>query len=62
MMYYSLFLSGKSKNIYKAIKTAKAKGIKTISFLGKNGGMCKGLSDLEILIKSSSVHLFKRNI
>ena len=51
----SFSTSGKSKNIYKAIKTAKAKGIKTISFLGKNGGMCKGLSDLEILIKSSSV-------
>lgn len=51
----SFSTSGKSKNVHKAIKTAKSKGIKTITFLGKNGGVCKGLSDLEILIKSNNV-------
>ncbi len=50
----SLSTSGKSANIFKGIKAAKKKGIKTISLLGKGGGKCKNLSDLEILIPSNN--------
>ena len=56
--------SGKSKNIMSALNTAKNLGIFTISFLGKNGGDCKEVSNLEIIIPSNTtariqeMHLF----
>ncbi len=59
-----LSTSGKSKNILSALKVAKNLEIFTISFLGKNGGDSKGLSDLEIIIPSNTtariqeMHLF----
>ena len=46
--------SGKSKNIFEAIKVAKRKKLKVISFLGKQGGICKGKSDVEFMIPSNS--------
>ena len=46
--------SGNSKNILEAIKEAKRKKMKVISFLGKTGGKCKGKADLEFMIKSNS--------
>ncbi|NGX28113.1 MAG: Phosphoheptose isomerase [Candidatus Anoxychlamydiales bacterium] len=49
-IFISLTTSGNSKNIFNAIKVAKDKEAKTISFLGKTGGMVKDLSDLEIII------------
>jgi D-sedoheptulose 7-phosphate isomerase len=45
-----LTTSGKSKNIIEVIKYAKKNGIKVISFLGKDGGPCRGMSDLELLM------------
>ena len=41
-------------NILEAIKQAKRKKMKVISFLGKTGGICKGKADLEFMIKSDS--------
>ena len=46
--------SGKSRNIFEAIKVAKKKKLKVISFLGKQGGICKGKSDIEFMILSNS--------
>ncbi len=46
--------SGNSKNIFKALKKAKNKSLKTISFLGNSGGKCKNIADLDIIIKSNS--------
>ena len=46
--------SGKSRNILKAINQAKKNKLKVISLLGRNGGMCKGKSDLDLIIKSNS--------
>ena len=40
--------SGNSKNVIKAVKTAKEKGIKTIVLTGKTGGQLADLADLEI--------------
>ena len=45
--------SGNSKNILKAIKSAKDKQIKVIGLTGKNGGEMKNLCDL-ILVPSES--------
>ncbi len=51
-MLICLSTSGNSKNIIEVLKYAKKRKIKSISFLGKKGGKCKGISDLEILIPS----------
>jgi D-sedoheptulose 7-phosphate isomerase len=43
----ALTTSGNSVNLINAVACAKAKKMKTISFLGKTGGQLKGMSDLE---------------
>ena len=45
--------SGNSKNIINALKTAKAKGIKTIGFLGNKGGKAKKYCDIDLIVPSS---------
>jgi len=42
--------SGKSKNIIKAIERAKAIGLKSVGFLGKDGGDIKNLVDIDLTI------------
>lgn len=44
--------SGNSTNVRLAIEVAAAKGIKTVAFLGRDGGACKGLADFELLVPS----------
>lgn len=51
----TLTTSGNSKNIYKVLKYASKKKIKSICFLGKDGGKCKGLANHELIIKSKNV-------
>ena len=46
--------SGNSKNIIEVSKTAKKKNIKTIGFLGKNGGKVKKLINYPIFVNSNS--------
>ncbi len=46
--------SGNSSNIIAAIKQAKYKGLKTISFTGKTGGKLNGLSDITIYVPSEN--------
>ncbi len=46
--------SGKSENVRRALVAAKQQGVFTIAFLGKNGGTCKGLADVEFLIRSTT--------
>ena len=64
MYCYLYLLQEESLNVIKALKLAKEKKIKTISFLGHNGGKAKSLSDLKIVIPSEDVarvqecHLF----
>ncbi len=47
--------SGNSENIIKAIHAAKSKQMKTIGLLGNDGGKCKELMDLAIVVPSVSV-------
>jgi phosphoheptose isomerase len=42
--------SGKSENIFRALVAAEDLGIKTIAFLGRDGGKCAGLADVELLV------------
>lgn len=53
-VFIALSTSGNSENIINAINSAKKKSIRIISLLGKNGGKQKGLSDIEIIIKSDN--------
>ena len=46
--------SGNSSNIIAAIKQAKYKGLRTISFTGKTGGKINGLSDVTIYVPSEN--------
>ena len=49
----ALSTSGNSGNIIKAMKTAKAAGMKTIGFTGETGGEMKSISDILINIPST---------
>jgi len=45
--------SGNSENIYKVLKMAKKKKIKSVGLLGGNGGKCLKLCDHKLLMPSS---------
>ncbi|MBU1097823.1 MAG: D-sedoheptulose 7-phosphate isomerase [Bacteroidetes bacterium] len=47
--------SGNSENVLRAVNKAKEKGIKSIGFLGGNGGKLKNLVDVSIIIPSTNV-------
>jgi D-sedoheptulose 7-phosphate isomerase len=49
-VFVGLSTSGNSKNIIKAVEYACANSIKTICFLGRDGGALKGRADVEIII------------
>jgi D-sedoheptulose 7-phosphate isomerase len=46
----SFTTSGNSANVLRAIAAAGQRGMKTVSFLGKNGGQARGKSDFEIIV------------
>lgn len=45
--------SGASMNLVHAAKTAKKKGMKIVSLIGKSGGELNNMSDIKFLIKST---------
>ena len=51
--------SGNSVNILRALAQAKSQGLKTVAFLGKEGGQAKGASDLEFIIPAKVAHLIQ---
>ncbi|TGK13879.1 SIS domain-containing protein [Leptospira fletcheri] len=44
--------SGNSRNVISAVEKAKSLGMKTICFLGGDGGKLKGKSDLDLIVPS----------
>jgi D-sedoheptulose 7-phosphate isomerase len=42
--------SGNSGNVIKAVETAKAKGMKVVALLGKDGGKLKSMVDVPLVI------------
>lgn len=56
--------SGKSPNIVSALQTARRLGVRSLAFLGKGGGPCKGLATVEVIVpgaRTASIqeaHLF----
>ncbi|MBI2742666.1 MAG: SIS domain-containing protein [Chlamydiales bacterium] len=49
-VFIALTTSGNSANLVTAVPFARARGLKTISFLGKSGGKLRGQSDLELQV------------
>ena len=49
-----LTTSGESKNVVRALQEAKEHQMKTIAFLGRDGGSTVGIADLDLLVKSDS--------
>jgi phosphoheptose isomerase len=50
----ALSTSGKSKNIRRAIEEARNRKLKTIALLGRDGGSCAGLADVDLIVKGDS--------
>ena len=49
-----LTTSGKSRNIERALHEAKARHLKTIVFLGRDGGSTIGMADVDLLVRGDS--------
>ena len=49
-----LTTSGKSINVERALQEAKARKLKTIAFLGRDGGSTIGMADLDLLVHSDT--------
>ena len=45
--------SGKSKNVLRALEEAKRQGVKSICFLGRDGGVTKGVATLDLIVPGS---------
>ena len=50
-IFVALTTSGKSENVRRALMAAKEAGVHTVAFLGRDGGACKGLAEIEIIIE-----------
>ena len=50
-----LTTSGKSKNVRRALEEAKTRQLKTIAFLGRDGGSTIGIADVDLLVRSDSI-------
>jgi D-sedoheptulose 7-phosphate isomerase len=48
--------SGNSANVLRAIESAKQQGVKTVAFLGKDGGKAKGQCDVELIVPATKPH------
>jgi D-sedoheptulose 7-phosphate isomerase len=46
--------SGKSKNIRRALEEAKSSRLKSIALLGRDGGTCRGIADVDLIVTSNS--------
>ena len=49
-----LTTSGKSRNVERGLEEAKAHKLKTIAFLGRDGGSTIGMADVDLLVRSDS--------
>lgn len=53
-VFISLSTSGNSRNLVNAVNAAKKKNIRVIGLYGKDGGLLKGKSDVEIIVPSNN--------
>jgi phosphoheptose isomerase len=50
----ALSTSGKSKNIRRALERAKEGGLKSIALLGRDGGDCKNIADVDFIVPGTA--------
>ena len=55
-----LTTSGKSKNVVRALQEAKARQMKTIALLGRDGGSTVGIADLDLWSKAIQRREFRK--
>lgn len=53
-VFIALSTSGNSANIVLALQEAKARGLNTVTLLGKTGGKCRELADLTIIVPGAT--------
>lgn len=46
--------SGNSQNIVRALEEAQKRGVFSIAFLGKGGGKCKGMADIDVIVEGTT--------
>ena len=46
--------SGNSKNILRALEEAKKRGLTSIALLGRDGGLARGMADVELIVAGDS--------
>jgi len=46
----ALTTSGNSQNVVRALEQAKTNGVLSIALLGRDGGACRGLADIELCV------------
>lgn len=46
--------SGKSKNIRRALEQAREQKLKTIALLGRDGGECAGIADVDLVVRGNA--------
>ncbi|MFC1485915.1 SIS domain-containing protein [Candidatus Latescibacterota bacterium] len=51
--------SGNSRNILHAVRTATARGVKTVGLTGREGGRLVDLADVSIRVPATEVHLIQ---
>ena len=49
-----LTTSGNSRNVQRALKEAKSRGVVTIALLGRDGGATKGMAEIELLVRGEN--------
>lgn len=43
--------SGQSENVLRALQAARERGVISIAFLGRDGGQCAGVADIELIVR-----------
>ncbi|MDQ6809319.1 MAG: SIS domain-containing protein [Verrucomicrobiota bacterium] len=49
-----LTTSGTSRNVQRALEEAKSRQLKSIAFLGRDGGATRGIADVELLVRGQT--------
>lgn len=55
-VFVGLSTSGNSPNVLAAMEIARSRGMKTVGFIGKDGGKLKGRCDVEVLVPLAATH------
>ena len=47
--------SGESANVVRALEVGRSRGLRTLAFLGRGGGACLGLADVELVVPGADL-------